>query len=68
MSLVITLYSIFATVTHFFSLFTGDEIVSVNGMSVQGMSHSEAISIFKTIKVGLVTVLVTRRDTAHHRR
>ena len=32
------------------------------------MSHSEAISIFKTIKVGLVTVLVTRRDTAHHRR
>lgn len=36
-------------------------------MSVQGMSHSEAISIFKTIRVGPVTILVTRRDIAQRR-
>jgi len=46
------------------SLKEGDEILSVNGMSVQGMSHSEAISIFKTIKAGLVTLHLARRDAA----
>ena len=49
------------------NIFLGDEILSVNGMSVQGMSHSEAISIFKTIKSGPVTILVTRRDIAQRR-
>ena len=48
-------------------LFSGDEILSVNGMSVQGMSHSEAISIFKNIKTGPVTMMVTRRDASHRR-
>ena len=45
----------------------GDEILSVNGMSVQGMSHGEAISIFKNIKTGPVTLLLTRRDSAQRR-
>ena len=45
----------------------GDEILSVNGMSVQGMSHGEAISIFKNIKTGPVTLMVTRRDAAQRR-
>ena len=44
-------------------MISGDEILSVNGMAVQGMSHSEAISIFKNIKIGLVTLYVARRDS-----
>jgi len=44
------------------SLKEGDEILSVNGMSLQGMSHSEAISIFKNIKQGFVILHVARRD------
>ena len=42
--------------------FLGDEILNVNGLSVQGLSHAEAIAIFKNIKVGLVRVTVARRD------
>merc|ERR1711976_1123044 len=40
----------------------GDEILSINGLSVQGLSHREAISIFKNIKSGLVTLHIARRD------
>jgi hypothetical protein len=42
--------------------YSGDEILSVNGLSLQGMSHSEAISIFKTIRTGLVSITLARRD------
>jgi len=45
------------------SLKEGDEILSVNGMAFQGMSHSEAISIFKNIKIGAVTIHLVRRDS-----
>ena len=48
-------------------IITGDEILSVNGMAVQGMSHSEAISIFKNIKMGFVTLHVARRDSSYKR-
>ena len=42
--------------------FVGDEILSINGLSVEGLSHREAISIFKNIKTGLITLYVARRD------
>ena len=41
--------------------------MSVNGMAVQGMSHSEAISIFKNTKIGFVTLYVARRDSLSKR-
>merc|ERR1719362_1471564 len=40
----------------------GDEILSVNGHSTHGLSHSEAIAIFKGIRSGKVTIHVARRD------
>ena len=46
----------------FFLLFSGDEILSVNGHSTHGLSHSEAIAIFKGIRVGKVTVQIARRE------
>ena len=46
----------------FFVKFLGDEILSVNGHSTQGLSHSEAIAIFKGIRTGKVNIHVARRD------
>jgi hypothetical protein len=40
----------------------GDEILSVNGVSLQGLSHGEAIAIFKNIRAGLVAITLARRD------
>lgn len=40
----------------------GDEILSVNGKPLQGLSHQEAITVFKTIKSGDVLILVGRRN------
>ena len=45
------------------ALFIGDEILSVNGMALQGMTHSEAISVFKNIRIGAVTIHLVRRDS-----
>ena len=44
------------------SFASGDEILSVNGHSTSGLSHSEAIAIFKGIRTGRVIVHVARRD------
>ena len=48
----------------------GDEILAVNGLALQGMSHSEAISVFKNIRSGRVVLHVARRDAgcANNRR
>ena len=42
---------------------SGDEIFSVNGRSVAGLTHSEAIGIFKETKVGAIQVTIGRRET-----
>ena len=50
-----------------FSLLAGDEVLAVNGLALQGMSHSEAISVFKNIRSGRVVLHVARRDAATRR-
>ena len=42
--------------------FSGDEIFSVNGRSVAGLTHSEAIGMFKETKVGAIQVTLGRRE------
>ena len=42
--------------------FIGDEILAVNGKSLQGMSHDEAINEFRAIKQGPVILRVAKRD------
>ena len=44
------------------NLFPGDEIFSVNGRSVAGLTHSEAIGMFKETKVGAIQVTLGRRE------
>ena len=51
----------------FLSFYSGDEILAVNGLALQGMSHSEAISVFKNIRVGKVVLHLARRDAATRR-
>lgn len=41
----------------------GDEIFTVNGVSMQGLSHTEAIAVFKGIKQGQVVLHIGRRAT-----
>lgn len=45
----------------------GDEILAVNGTPLQGLSHAEAIAVFKSIRNGHVVVHAARRDTANRR-
>ena len=47
--------------------FAGDEILAVNGLALQGMSHAEAISVFKNIRSGKVLLHVARRDATIRR-
>uniref|UniRef100_A0A182W281 PDZ domain-containing protein n=1 Tax=Anopheles minimus TaxID=112268 RepID=A0A182W281_9DIPT len=44
------------------TLQAGDEILSVNGKAFQGLSHQEAINVFKAIKTGEVVILIGRRN------
>ncbi|KAH1024896.1 hypothetical protein HUJ05_009732 [Dendroctonus ponderosae] len=39
----------------------GDELLSINGSSFQGLSHLEAINLFKSIKNGEVVIKVAKR-------
>merc|ERR1712106_283786 len=40
----------------------GDEILSVNGEVLQGKTHQEAISIFKHLKEGPISIYIARRN------
>ena len=42
--------------------FTGDEIFTVNGQSVGGLTHAQAIGMFKETKVGSIQVTLGRRE------
>ncbi|XP_053676134.1 uncharacterized protein LOC128726352 [Anopheles nili] len=44
------------------TLQAGDEILSLNGKAFQGLSHQEAINVFKAIKTGEVVILIGRRN------
>ena len=46
---------------HIFSLI-GDEILAVNGSILHGLSHGDAISIFKSIRSGPVVLQIARRN------
>ena len=45
-----------------FILPQGDEILAINGKSLQGMSHDEAINEFRAIKQGPVILRVAKRE------
>jgi len=47
-----------------FLLSVGDEILTVNGSPLQGLSHAEAVGVFKKIKNGDVILQVARRIVA----
>ena len=42
----------------------GDEILAVNGSILHGLSHGDAIAIFKSIRSGPVVLQVARRNAA----
>jgi len=41
---------------------SGDEILSINGQVLQGMTHGQAIAVFKNIKHGMVSLHIARRQ------
>ncbi|XP_058126663.1 uncharacterized protein LOC131285637 [Anopheles ziemanni] len=43
------------------TLLAGDEILSINDVAVQGMSHCETIALFKNVKEGPVVLKLARR-------
>ena len=45
-----------------FLFFLGDEIFTVNGQSVAGLTHAQAINMFKETKVGSIQVTLGRRE------
>ena len=47
-----------------FQNFAGDEIFSINGTSVSGLTHQEAIAMFKEVKQGQIVVTIGRRTPA----
>ena len=48
---------------HLLIVCIGDEIFSINGRAVQGMTHQEAISLFKEVKQGELVLTIGRRSS-----
>lgn len=44
-------------------VFSGDEILSVNGEELAGLSHAEAIQVFKRVRNGQIRLQIARRKT-----
>lgn len=44
----------------------GDEVLAVNGESLAGSSHAEAIAVFRNIRAGKVVLHVVRRNSGPH--
>ncbi|EZA62606.1 uncharacterized protein LOC105277005 isoform X2 [Ooceraea biroi] len=49
------------------TLRVGDEILAINGSSLDGLTHAKALQMFKTAKAGNLILHVARRDPAHKR-
>ena len=60
-SVLFTFCRFILLITHPFSLI-GDEILAVNGSILHGLSHGDAISIFKSIRSGPVVLQIARRN------
>ena len=43
-------------------LVEGDEVLSINGNLTKGLTHSQVISLFKSVKVGSVVLRVSRKN------
>jgi len=50
-------------IQYFMFKWTGDEILAVNGSILHGLSHGDAIAIFKSIRSGPVVLQIARRNT-----
>ncbi|RUS79573.1 hypothetical protein EGW08_012667, partial [Elysia chlorotica] len=44
----------------------GDEVLELNGMSMQGLTHQEALNLFRTLKKGPVTLTFRSRIPSPH--
>jgi len=45
----------------------GDEILAINGSSLNGLTHAKALQMFKSAKAGNLVLHVARRDPTHKR-
>jgi C-terminal processing protease CtpA/Prc len=44
-----------------------DEVLAINGVPLEGMTHARALQVFKTAKRGKLVLHVGRRDPSHKR-
>ncbi|XP_076236868.1 uncharacterized protein LOC143180791 [Calliopsis andreniformis] len=49
------------------TLKVGDEILAINGISMDGLTHAKALQTFKAAKAGKMILHVGRRDPTHKR-